>query len=397
MAIGNYWECVLPEGADTPLQRIVDGTTTLNREHFPSWRLKPDGEDLGSAEFACMGFPSGDMRAIVHLVKTPDRTNFYLHSAFPWLAAGAPARLTVHGMRTDFFGLEGLIEAGINGRRVTFFDPLFALNKGKYRIGAEYDFTLAAVSLNARRATPPDFDLMLAADPEASDHYLFRGYLHMVRSTSFLGQAFDVFRTAVMSVGGHHLFVDIYVGRHRLDPCDALASGATITGALWLQGCLAEEVRREVPPETVSWPPEESRRVEFDGGNWETNDHRYTFFYFPQWYELLNVAQEYGWTPRGTCLPVDQRRLEGWTKFSDEPFESDYKVRGRWKRVSAADAAALATALESAASAMEGGVEHSGWDRKRRSGSQFGFHQAVRAICAKGSIRLPVRSVPLTG
>ena len=226
------------------MQRIVGETTTMAQQHFSSWRFEPDGNDVGGADFACMGFPTGDMRAVVHLVKPEGRPNFYLHSAFPWLAVGAPARMTLYGMSTDFFGLEGFIEAGIEGRSVTFFDPLFALNKGKYRIGGEYDFTLAAVSLNARRATPPDFDLMMTADPEAPDYYLFRGYLHKVRTTTFLDQPFDVFRTAVMLVRGHHLFVDIYVGQHRLKPGDALASGATITGTLWLQGCLAEDVQR---------------------------------------------------------------------------------------------------------------------------------------------------------
>jgi len=170
MAIGNYWECVLPGGADgPPLQQIVQGTATLRREHFPSWRLEPGGKDLGPAEFACLGSPTGDLRAVAHLIKTSDDTNFYLHSAFPWLASGAPARLTIYAIFSDFFGLEGFIEAGFDGNSVTFFDPLFALNKGTYRVGGEYDFKLAAVSMNARRSTPPEFDLMMAVDPEASD------------------------------------------------------------------------------------------------------------------------------------------------------------------------------------------------------------------------------------
>ena len=36
---------------------------------------------------------------------------------------------------------------------------------------------LAAVSLKARRANPPEFDLIMAVNPEASDHYLCRGFL----------------------------------------------------------------------------------------------------------------------------------------------------------------------------------------------------------------------------
>ncbi|MCL5745390.1 MAG: hypothetical protein M1541_15945 [Acidobacteria bacterium] len=158
MAIGNYWECVLPPGTETPpLQRIVSETITLAQQHFDSWRFEPGGPDVGGAEFAFMGSPAGEMRAVVHLVKPHGRPNFYLHSAFPWLATGAPARLTVYGIHTDYFGLEGFVEAGVDGRSVTFFDPLFSLNKGKYRVGAAYDFTIAAVSLDARWAIPSRF------------------------------------------------------------------------------------------------------------------------------------------------------------------------------------------------------------------------------------------------
>ncbi|MCL5745391.1 MAG: hypothetical protein M1541_15950 [Acidobacteria bacterium] len=88
---------------------------------------------------------------------------------------------------------------------------------------------------------------MMTADPEASDHYSFRGYLHVVRNARFLDQPFNVFRTAVMRAGRSHLFVDIHVAEPRLDPRDSLASGATITGTLWLQGCLAGDVQSTVP------------------------------------------------------------------------------------------------------------------------------------------------------
>lgn len=240
MAIGNYWEAVLPRGASAPpLQRIIEETATIARDQFPSWRLEPDGKDLGPAEFTCLGSPQGDLRTIAHLIKTSERANFCFHSAFPWLAVGAPALLTVYGINTDIFALEGFVEAGINGRSVTFFDPLFALNKAKYQVGRQYDFMLAAVSLDTRRAIPPEFNLMMKVDPEASDHYRFRGYLHIARTVTFLDQPFEVFRTAVSQAGAGHLFVDIYVNRSRLDASDVLVSGATITGTLWLQGSLA--------------------------------------------------------------------------------------------------------------------------------------------------------------
>ena len=55
---------------------------------------------------------------------------------------------------------------------------------------------LAADSLKALRADPPEFDLVMAVDPEVSDHYRFRGYLHVARTASFLDQPFEVVRTA---------------------------------------------------------------------------------------------------------------------------------------------------------------------------------------------------------
>ena len=61
---------------------------------------------------------------------------------------------------------------------------------------------------------------------------MFRGYVHKIRKATFLDQPFDVYETAVMLVAGHHLFIDIHMAHHRLDPGDVLASGATITGTL---------------------------------------------------------------------------------------------------------------------------------------------------------------------
>src|SRR5437867_1730929 len=155
MAIGDYWECVLPQGTDSPpLQRIVGETTTLVRQHFISWRFNPDGDDVGGADFACMGFPTGEIRVIVHLIKPQGRPNFYLHSAFPWLAAGPTARLLVVEKHTDHFGLEGFIDTSTNrGPSVSFFDPLFAISKGRYRIGAHHNFSLSGLSLDLKRAT----------------------------------------------------------------------------------------------------------------------------------------------------------------------------------------------------------------------------------------------------
>jgi hypothetical protein len=278
MAIGNYWECVLPEGTGTPpLQRIVAETTPLAHQHFSSWRFEPDGEDLGGADFACMGSPSGDVRAIVHLVKPQGRPKFYLHSAFPWLAVGAPARLKLYGADANHFGLEAFINAGVaDGPSVSFFDPLYALNKGKYRVGSEHQFTLAALSLDLRPAPP---ERVRIANPEtvaamreaeraatgqawsplgyvevdashtriltrvaedASDYYIFQGPVRAIRSAAFLDRPFLIFRTAVLDRDGDDLAVDIYLDRARLHSRNVPAIGDMVSGTLWLQGCLTE-------------------------------------------------------------------------------------------------------------------------------------------------------------
>jgi hypothetical protein len=278
MAIGNYWECVLPEGTGTPpLQRIVGESTPLAQQHFSSWRFNPGGNDVGGAEFACMGFTTGELRAIIHLVKPQGRPNFYLHSAFPWLAAGALARLTLYQADTDHFGLEGFIDAGIHdGSSVKFFDPLYALNKGRYEVGSQYIFSLGAVSLDlkqvisqhiritnpetvagmreAERAATgqawsrPDFvevdtsqaKILMHAAEDASDYYLFQGQVRSFRETDFLSRPFLVFRTAVGNLGGDDLDVDIYVDHARFGSRAVPTAGDHVSGTLWLQGYLAD-------------------------------------------------------------------------------------------------------------------------------------------------------------
>ncbi|HYW44832.1 MAG TPA: hypothetical protein VE959_18365 [Bryobacteraceae bacterium] len=255
MAIGNYWECVIPEGTDTPLQRIVGESTTLARQHFSSWRFKPDGEDLGGADFACMGFATGDIRAIVHLVKPRSVPSFYLHSAFPWLAAGASARLRLYDSVTNHFGLEGFIAAGIdNGPSVIFFDPLYALNKGKYEIGSQHNFALAALSLDLKLAAPVPVritkdhagvdtsraEILVRAAQDASDYYVFQGPVRTIRKTDFLDRPFLVFRTAVVDLDGDDLAVDIYVDRARFRSRTVPTAGDMVSGTLWLQGCLED-------------------------------------------------------------------------------------------------------------------------------------------------------------
>jgi hypothetical protein len=153
MPIGNYCECVLALGNDTPpLQRIVGEASILFRRDFSSWKFDPDGKDFGGAEFSCLGVETGDLRTFAHVIK-PLNERSYLHSAFPWPASGVPTRLTLYRVDTDHFDLEGFLDAGIEeGPYLTFFDPLFALNTGKYRLGGQYHFSLGAFSLNLKLA-----------------------------------------------------------------------------------------------------------------------------------------------------------------------------------------------------------------------------------------------------
>ncbi|SRR5579883_1602358 len=256
MAIGNYWECVLPAGTDMPpLQQILSGTTMLAQQRLRSWRFEPDGPDSGGADFAFMATPSGDMRAVVHLIKPHGRPRFYLHSAFPWLAAGAPALLRLRELYTNHFGVEGFVAACLTaGPAVSFFDPLFALNKEKYTVGTEHRFMLGAVSLDLALVAagnmgfgPDDVKLdssrarMLArAAEDAPDYYLFRGSVQMVRSAAFLERPFLVFRTAVVGLDREDLAIDIYVDRSRFLSRPIPTAGDIVCGSFWLQGCLVE-------------------------------------------------------------------------------------------------------------------------------------------------------------
>ncbi len=289
MAIGNYWECVTPPGEDTPLQRIIAESSVLSRQEFPVWRFEPDGEDEGGAEFFCLGFTTGDLRAIAHVVKPRGQGN-YLHSAFPWLASGAPVRLNLKRIDTDHFGLEGFLSVDLaDGPSARFFDPLFALNKGRYKaqkpqtllnkgrykIGTEYLFSLGAFSLDLKLATPEpvritnpetaahfretaaasgraygpaepvEIDtsrakILMGAAKDAPDYYCFEGPVRTIRKTDFLDRPFLVFRTAVVDLQPGDFLVDIYMDRARFQPGMTPTAGDMVSGTLWLQGCLTE-------------------------------------------------------------------------------------------------------------------------------------------------------------
>jgi hypothetical protein len=178
---------------------------------------------------------------------------------------------------TDHFGLEGFIDAGIHdGSSVKFFDPLYALNKGKYEVGSQYIFSLGAVSLDLKQVTSqhiritnpetvarmreaeraatgqawsgPDFvevdtsqaKILTHAAEDASDYCLFQGQVRSIRETHFLSRPFLVFRTAVGDLGGGDLDVDIYVDHARFGSSAVPTAGDHVSGTLWLQGYLTD-------------------------------------------------------------------------------------------------------------------------------------------------------------
>jgi hypothetical protein len=226
-----------------------------------------------------MGFPTGEIRAIIHLIKPQGRPNFYLHSAFPWLAAGPTARLLIGGTHTNHFGLEGFIDTSTAaGSSVSFFDPLFALNKARYRVGALQEFSLAGLSLDLKQATggvvrisnqetvahmrkaevaaagqpssSPGYievDMsgaqgLMPVGPDARDYHFFHGRVSSVRNADFLDRPFLVFRTAVLQALDGDIGVDIYIDRARFGSRPVPTEGDVVSGTLWLQGQSLETV-----------------------------------------------------------------------------------------------------------------------------------------------------------
>jgi hypothetical protein len=113
------------------------------------WTLPVPGSDAGGT-VKVIAWPEMDLRAHFVVVRNEGGGEAYLHTAFPAAAAGCRHRMRIDSIHEFCSGLEARISAVLGDTKVTFFDPRYCMNRGRYSPGALVDVGLAGIAYSLK-------------------------------------------------------------------------------------------------------------------------------------------------------------------------------------------------------------------------------------------------------
>lgn len=285
---GDHWEAITGSAEDA-IKEWLPALTRHGRLIGTSVFSFDDGENPPRLE-KCAGLvhPEGPLRFIGlvctdSLSKPPANVLF---SAFPYLSEGNVHAIQITGIEEDESN-EGVIEGSVKGdASVSFFDPLYFLNKTQYRPGTTANFTIAALAYVLRRCEKnsievtggpllemerervleknPDTDVNeITSVPlsleracwmmprEVNGDFEFRGIPESVECLKVGEQVYYKLEMVAMRPDDEDFRITLYVFEAVLKNYVPKV-GEAVEGVLWLQGTLvrdAEEIavdRREV-------------------------------------------------------------------------------------------------------------------------------------------------------
>lgn len=196
-------------------------------------------------------------------------------SIYPFVGHGTEHSIEINKVHVWESGLEAQIEATLKDAQITFFDPLFAINRGWYAAGDQYQFVMAGIAYSCRLARdrpftikhPPEVLALLQErareqggdmpEPEETVHtkgmamflpieawdrddYRFHGPVKSVKPMEMLGQEAWMVRAAILRTlkDDQDIDLDIVVTRRVWGGGGAPEVGQDVEGTLWLQGYL---------------------------------------------------------------------------------------------------------------------------------------------------------------
>lgn len=238
----------IPHMLDNALMMMAYGDTPMGTPPFPV----PD--DWTRAHY--LSWPSRRLGILMVIQNGPSGDS--MESLFPFAGVGQEHRITLHQVHVWEAGIEAHIDATLGASDISFFDPLFATNKGWYIGGRDYQFILAGIAYCCRPAESQTVHIdlpigtqELGTDQLAAlipmeimgydrDEYQFHGPVQEVDEVEMLGQPCWKVRTTVMRMvdEGRDIDIDIIVPRQVWDGSAPPTVGQNIEGNLWLQGYL---------------------------------------------------------------------------------------------------------------------------------------------------------------
>lgn len=273
---GARWSALFEGGGEELVRRLPEiVSAALNQTGFGDSRPGPYASRGVWANAVTLAWPIR-MKGVQLLLDIGEKRNSLL-SAFPFTAEGIEQRLMLERVIVWPNRAEAQIEARLGPASICFFDTAFAINRGWYLAGQEYQFVLAGLAYVAAPAKNEAL-LIPAASPGARalrrlqteddsgptridplriettgmaallptggdrDDYQFHGPVVEVRETELLGEPAWRVRAVVLreSDAGQDkdIVLEILVTRRVWRGDRPPAVGEDIEGSLWLQGHL---------------------------------------------------------------------------------------------------------------------------------------------------------------
>ncbi len=263
------WECLYPDidwFRDTHLPALF---SSLHPVHKTSW-IGPEplvsGYPADVISILCE--PSGSLRHLAVVLTNSTHKKNFAHVLCPFAADAAEVEVMITSITERTAGLEAVVTGEWENRSVPFLDPLYHINRDRYRIGEKQRVRMAALcfDVRAQRATSVVFD-----DPEQEEHVRHRlgippgepVNISMVGMVARLpgdddpeyasftspvkdlktvtANGFTLLRAVVaLARDENDLDVPMFIPAHIAANYPALAPGVTADGINWVQGTLAE-------------------------------------------------------------------------------------------------------------------------------------------------------------
>lgn len=279
MGHGSHWEAIAGS-TETAIKEWIPTIVQNGSIVGDSIFLFDDGENPPRDE-KCIGivYPEGPMRfmALISTDSLSDPKSNFLFSAFPFPHEGCLNPIEIDSIEDWCNPVEGIIEGSTKGgASVSFFDPLYFLNKSRYRSGVSADFIITALAYRLKPCEQQDIQIdggpllemerkrVLEENPEADidqiktvsvslehacwimptdvkDDFEFRGIPESVEKFEVGGQVFYKVTMVLTRPDDIDFRVPVYASEAILDGF-VPSVGQPVEGFLWLQGRLAADV-----------------------------------------------------------------------------------------------------------------------------------------------------------
>ena len=253
---GTHWRAALPDFEHSAIEDLL---RWVCREGKPTGEARIDCPQMGGGTHPEKAFgivhPNTPLRCFLLLVTDStqiERTNKVV-SGYPHFADGCVNRIRVDKITTWSNGVEGIVHGTMcSGAEVNFFDADFYQHRAVYQAGKAYDFYVAGLAYQLRKAAETKAVIsegpavatslkemrFLICDDAAVDDVEFRTVVEEVGYFEMAGVGYYRIRAVLAWTNDCEFAIYIFAAEALLRGYRP-QKGDSIEGWLWLQGRLA--------------------------------------------------------------------------------------------------------------------------------------------------------------